>query len=86
MLSPQYHISCSSSATASKEKHRPGIRLIHANIFTMSSSQAVSRTEGPSSATWEMHKETIKKLYIKENMPLKDVIDIMRVDHGLVAR
>ncbi|EHA50578.1 hypothetical protein MGG_06630 [Pyricularia oryzae 70-15] len=51
----------------------------------MSSSQAVSRTEGPSSATWEMHKETIKKLYIKENMPLKDVIDIMRVDHGLVA-
>ncbi|KAI6353082.1 hypothetical protein MCOR25_009191 [Pyricularia grisea] len=51
----------------------------------MSSSQAVSRTEGPSSATWEMHKDTIKNLYIKENMPLKDVIDIMRVDHGLVA-
>ncbi|TLS22796.1 uncharacterized protein PpBr36_06228 [Pyricularia pennisetigena] len=51
----------------------------------MSSSQAVSRTEGPSSATWEMHKETVKNLYIKENMPLKDVIDIMRVDHGLVA-
>lgn len=51
-----------------------------------SDSQVIQRTEGPTSKMWEQYKPIIRDLYIRQNRPLKEVIFIMKVSHGLVAR
>ncbi|EJT76759.1 hypothetical protein GGTG_06674 [Gaeumannomyces tritici R3-111a-1] len=48
-------------------------------------SQVIQRTEGPTSAMWEQYKPIIRDLYIKQNRPLKEIIYIMKVTHGLIA-
>lgn len=34
---------------------------------------------------WERHRDIIKSLYIDERKGLKDVMEIMKLDHGFVA-
>ncbi|KAF7549785.1 hypothetical protein G7Z17_g6182 [Cylindrodendrum hubeiense] len=41
--------------------------------------------QGPSSATWTKHRETITRLYIREGKPLEDIMEIMSTKHGLHA-
>ena len=45
----------------------------------------VFSTQGPRPEVWEAHRLTIKRLYLDEAMPLKDVMATMRTKHGLRA-
>lgn len=39
----------------------------------------------PTESEWLRHRSTIKRLYLNEHRPLKEVMDIMKRDHGLNA-
>jgi hypothetical protein len=46
----------------------------------------VAIRKGPSQEDWSRHELTIKRLYLDEDKPLKDVISIMEREHGHKAR
>jgi hypothetical protein len=46
--------------------------------------EATTHRTGPTKAEWERHKSQITRLYLDENMKLKEVMIIMR-EHGLNA-
>ncbi|KAK2609745.1 hypothetical protein N8I77_003232 [Diaporthe amygdali] len=42
-------------------------------------------SKGPGTHDWSRHRPTIKRLYIDERKPLKEVMEIMARDHGFMA-
>jgi hypothetical protein len=45
----------------------------------------VKVSQGPSGGTWELHRSTIKRLYLDEDKPLPKVMEIMQRDHNFKA-
>ncbi|KAL2116283.1 hypothetical protein VTJ04DRAFT_8450 [Mycothermus thermophilus] len=79
----------SSSISETSKKHSPTPGPIPTPAaHPIASPDAIdgqSRTiQGPSAKEWERHRETIIKLY--KQYPLKRVSEIMRSQHGFVAR
>ena len=44
--------------------------------------EIITVTSGPQPDVWETHRLTIKRLYLDEDKPLKEVMDIMQRDYG----
>jgi hypothetical protein len=51
----------------------------------MSSRARRPRADQPNSAHWESHKETLRRLYLGENHPLKTVREMMRQEYDFNA-
>lgn len=45
----------------------------------------MSTASTPSISDWSRHRETIKRLYIDERSKLREVMDVMAMDHSFVA-
>lgn len=54
----------------------PGLTLPH---------HPAAQRRGRSDATWEAHKPIIKALYLDQGRSLKEVMEIMKSNHGLEA-
>lgn len=39
----------------------------------------------PQRGDWERHKQRIAQLYLEENKPLREVADVMRIEHDFTA-
>jgi hypothetical protein len=40
----------------------------------------------PTDQGWETHKQLLKRLYLKENKPLHEVMAFMEREHGFIAK
>lgn len=47
--------------------------------------QAAKEIRGPAKSEWARHKQTIRRLYIDEKRPLKDVMDYMETHYTFTA-
>lgn len=46
---------------------------------------SIIRTEKIPDTTWDLHKDDVLKLYLDDRRFLKDIVDIMRTEHGFEA-
>jgi hypothetical protein len=51
-------------------------------VISLSSIHIIHSDQNTMSSAWEKHKQTIKKYWVDDKKPLKEVIQIMKEEHG----
>jgi hypothetical protein len=51
-------------------------------VISLSSLQIINSEQNTMSSAWESHKQTIKKYWVDDKKPLKEIVRIMKEKHG----
>lgn len=65
--------------------HGPRETSVHQREIAEASTKSTGAGRCPSRYDWSKHMATIKHLYIDEDRPLKEVMEIMQKEHNFVA-